>query len=452
VAIILTTLMVQYGARRYERGGVGGISSLLPEGTGLLTINNVLGLFLVLLLAYRVYRDGDWGFLKNRLVQLMLAITAALAFSAFISGIDPAEQIAAGLVLTTGQDPTRQLFTRALFLILFVFFMKRPTDLRMIVGVFLALAALTAWSGSEAALTGAGRLQSGEYRAGGLDVLIQSTKNPNRLALIATLALVYIWEYSHAYTLQRWRRAVAMGGVLFMILTVFLTGSRGGLIGLVVTGLILFARSRGGSGRFLYGVAVVGVGALLIQEMVPEQVMERITNIPGFSRSDDEGGGGEGGGSTARREYTYGIGIQIWKRAPIVGVGPGNWPYMRFLIDPLHATAVAHNSYLAALAEGGLVSLILYLVLFYTALRDLVRCERSQRILARARAEGLDWVLSGTRICLTTFLIFSLFGDLWDLVFSYLLIGISAVLIQRYRPEPVPLLRYRTRRLAAAPA
>jgi hypothetical protein len=64
VALIMFLLMVQYGSRRYEREGVaGGLASIVPQGSGLLTINNLLGLFLVLLLVYHVYRDGDWSFL-----------------------------------------------------------------------------------------------------------------------------------------------------------------------------------------------------------------------------------------------------------------------------------------------------------------------------------------------------------------------------------------------------
>lgn len=436
VAIILFLLMVQYGSRRYEREGVaGGIANFLPQGSGLLTVNNLLGVFLGLLLVYHVYRDGDWSFLKSRVLRLMLLITAVLVFSALISGIDVNDQAALGLQSTSAQDPSRQLISRALFLLLFVFFIQKPRDLRVIVTLFVGLAVITAWSGSESSLTGAGRLADSEYRAGGLDVLIQSTKNPNRLALIATLGLVYIWEYSQAYRLQHWRRWLAMGGVLLMIVTVFLTASRGGLVGLVFTGLILFVRRRGGSGRFLYAIAVVCLGAIFVQEIVPEEAMQRITNIPGISKPD-YGGNAPGAGSTERREYTYRIGIQIWKKAPVVGVGPGNWPYMRFITDPLRSAAVAHNSYLAALAEGGAITLGLYLVLFYTTIRDLLRCEASARILARAKAEGLDWILAATRICLIAFMVFSIFSDLWDLVFSYFLFGVAAVLIKRYRPAP----------------
>jgi O-antigen ligase len=224
-----------------------------------------------------------------------------------------------------------------------------------------------------------------------------------------------------------------MSAVLLMIVTVFLTASRGGLIGLVTTGLILFVRRRGGhGGRMVYAVAIIGVGALLIQEIVPEQIMERITNIPGISDSSGRYAAGEG--STERRKYTYEIGIEIWKKAPIVGVGPGNWPYMRFITDPLRSAAVAHNSYLAVLVEGGLITLALYLVLFYMTIRDLLRCERSPEILARARADGLQWLLPATRVSLIALLVFSLFADLWDLIFAYFLLAVAAVLIQRYRP------------------
>jgi len=435
VALIMFLLMVQYGARRYERGGVAGeLASVVPVGSGLLTANNMLGVFLAVLLVYHLYRDGDWSFLKNRVLQLTVLITAVLVFSATISGVDVADQTAVGLRATSAQDPSRLLISRGLFLVLFVFFIQKPTDLRLVVGLFIALAVLTAWSGSSAALTGTGRLQATEYRAGGLDVLIQSTKNPNRLALIATLGMVFIWEYSHAHQLRRWLRWVSMAGVLLMIVTVFLTASRGGLIGLLATGLILFVRRRG-SGRLLYAIGIAILGWMLVREIVPEQVMERITNIPVVSELSG-GAGGPGGGSTERRKYTYGIGVDIWKTAPLVGVGPGNWPYMRFLTDPLRSAAGAHNSYLHTLAEGGLVTLALYLLLFYLTIRDLLRCERTGSILERARADGIEWMLSATRICLVAFLVFSLFADLWDLIFSYFLLGVAAVLTQRYLAAP----------------
>jgi O-antigen ligase len=446
VATIMLLLMVQYGSRRYEREGVAGLTDLLPQGSGLLTVNNMLGIFLALLLAYHLYRDGDWSFLKSRQLQLVLLITLALTFSGLISGIDQAEQAALGLRATTAQDPLRLLVSRALLLLLFIFFVRKPRDLRLIVGLFVVLALATAWSGSGAAITGAGRTEVAAYRAGGVEVLFESTQNPNRLALVCTLALVFIWEFSQAHRLRRWRWA-AMSAVMLLVVTVFLSASRGGLIGMAATGLMLFVRRRGGSGRMLYAGAALIIGAMLVQEVVPEQALERITNIPGISRSEST----IGEGSLQRRAYTYEIGFEIWKNAPLVGVGPGNWSYVRFITDPLRSAAAAHNSYMAALAEGGVLCLALYLVLFYVTIRDLLRLERSPAIVEQARADGIEWLMAATRICLIAFMVFSLFADLWDLVFSYFLLALAAVMIRRYQPVPAAAVaRYRSAPAAAS--
>jgi O-antigen ligase len=436
VALLLALLMVQYGQRGTEREGVANtISNLVPQGTGFLTINNALGGYLVLLLVYDQFFEKDWSFLKNRIFMLILAVTIIQVFSGLISGIKFADQIAMGLQSTSAEDPSRVLVTRALFVALFLYFVREPRDLRMILALFIVLTVVTAWTGSQAALTGYGaedvaRMSAG--RAGGLDVLIQSSKNPNRLALIATLGLVYIWEYSQAHQMRQWFRWVALGVALLMIVTVFLTASRGGLIGLLVVGAMLFVRKSGGSGRWLYGLAAVALAGVLIEELVPEESMQRITNIPGISKDDPNA---PGAGSTERRAYIFSIGFQIWEKAPIVGVGPGNWSYIRYQVDPIHSVAVAHDSYLAALAEGGVISLGLYLLLFYVTIRDLLRCERAPPIVEWAKADNLEWMLAATRICMIGFMVFSIFSDLWDLIFSYFLLAVAAALTQRYQPS-----------------
>ncbi|MFN8559984.1 MAG: hypothetical protein U0531_22395, partial [Dehalococcoidia bacterium] len=293
VALILVLLMVQYGTRRADREGAASIANLVPGGSGLVTVNNILGLYLALLLVYQIYRDNDWAFLRNKQMQLMALITLALAFSGFVSGIDVADAIDLGLRATSGQDPSRLLISRALFLVLFIFFLRKPRDLRMIVAVFVVLTVVTAWSGSAASFTGGGRAEVADYRAGGTEVLIGSTQNPNRLAMIATLALVFIWEYSQAHSLRRWGWA-AGGAALLLVLTVFLSASRGGVLGLGFAGLLLFVRRDTGAARIVYSIAIGALGIMLVSQLVPEQALERLSNIPGISHDAAEG---EGGGS-----------------------------------------------------------------------------------------------------------------------------------------------------------
>jgi O-antigen ligase len=436
VAVLMTLLMIQYGSRRFERTGGGSIAELIPAGSGLLTVNNVLGLFLALLLVYHVYRHADWSFLRSRQVQLVLAISAVLVLSGLFNRVDYEEQINLGLRVT-GQDPMRVLATRAAFLVFFVAFVRSPRELRLLVGLFVALALITAYGGSSAALTGGSDVpQAATYRAGGLGTLIETAGNPNRLALISTLGLIFVWEHGQAR--QRpglvWLNNAV---VVFLAVTVVLTASRGGVLGLTVTSLMLFLRRRGVGRRVIYGAIVALVAVVLAYEVVPQAALDRLSNIPGVSEDTES----EGGGSLERRSYTYSVAYRIWSQSPIIGVGLGNWEFKRFTIDPLHSAAVPHNSLVLAVTEGGLIVGALYLLLFGTSLRRLGELERDPEVAAQARSEGLLWMIRATRVALLALLVFSMFGDLWELVFFYFLFGLAGALIARYSelaPSSVP--------------
>ena len=431
LATLLTMLLVQYGERRFERTGGGALAALLPGGEGLLTINNVLGLYLALLLVYHVYRESDWSFLRSRQVQLVGLITLLFLISGMLNPIDVQEQLTLGLRVTK-QDPMRMLVTRGLFLLLFVAFVRSPKEFRVLIGVFLALTIATAYSGSTTAITQSGDVpQAAEYRAGGLGVLIETAGNPNRLAFICALALIFIWEHGNQQQRRGWvwvNNALA----LFLVLTIFLTASRGGVIGLAVTALLLFLRRRGVGRRAVYGIIMALVAAALFSEVVPEASRERLSTIPGISQDTE----GEGAGSLQRREYTYRIAYRIWRTAPILGVGYTNWEFMRFTLDPLRSAAVPHNSFLLALCEGGVLTLGVYLALFILTIRQLGALERNPEIAARARADGMYWLISATRISLVTFLVYSLFSDLWELIFFYFLFGLAGALLRTYAETP----------------
>ena len=431
VAGILTLLMVQYGSRRAERTGIAAIANLIPN-VGLLTPNNMLGLFLAVLLVYRVYREHDWEFLRNRQVRLALYITGVLILSALWNEVDYLEQAALGLRIR-GQDPMRMMVSRALFLMLFVAFVREPRSVRGIVWLFVGLTVVTAWSGSSAALFGGGRAEVAEYRAGGMEVLLETGQNPNRLAMLCTLALIFIWEWGQTGARNRFSWLMLPTSLL-LIVTVFLSASRGGVLGLGVAGLLLLMRRGGAVRRYAYAAMAIFIGAYLISQIVPPEALERLSNIPGVTAEE----GVEGSGSIQRRQYTYGIAVDLWSRNPLIGIGLGNWSYFRFVTDPLRSAAAPHNAYLKALAEGGLVVAVLYALLFFYTLRDLGRLERDPEVVERARADGLAWVLAATRVSLMSFLVFSIFADLWELIFCYMLLGLAAALIQRYEPYLAP--------------
>lgn len=433
VGTLLAMLMMQY------RNQYLWISQVLPSGTGLLSINNILGLVLALVMTYQLYRDGDWSFLRNRQVQLVCLIIGGIIVSSLFHPLDYGEVKALGL-RPPNQDPVRLLVSRGLFVLLFVFFVRGPRAIRLLFGIFLVLSLLSAVSGSLAALGGEGwgggvgaRVEE-SYRAGGGAAITRVAGNPNRLAMISVLMIVLIWEYGQSERGRRWAWLGSIA-ILWLILTIFLTASRGGLVGLSVAGLLLFARRRAGVRRLVYGVTVGLMAVALVNQIVPQQSLERLSNLPGVSEDATEAGIG----SLERREYTLGIALQLARENPLLGIGVGNWEKERFLRDPLRSITVPHNSYMLTFVESGVLVLALYLGLFWVTLRQLALLERQPDAMQQARDEGLDWLVTGTRLALVLLMVFSLFADLWETITLYFLFGIAAVLLRRYLPARPPL-------------
>lgn len=424
VALLLVMFLVRYG----QRSGPATIGAILARGSGLLTINNMLGIVLALLMVYRLYRENDFSFLNNRQIQLIGLATLVLVVSAYLNPVDIEEKIDLGLP-TGGQDPRRLIVARTLFLVLVVYFIRTPSQIRFIVGIFVVLALLTAFKGLSSGLSGAGyRPDVAGFRAGGQTSFIGGTANPNRLAMISTLTLVLVWEYGTSRI--RGRVWLINTIAVLLIMTIFMTASRGGVIALVATSLLLFARRSTGARPLVYAAIVGAVAAPLISQILPPESVERLLNVPGLRQTDASV---EGSASIKKRRLGFDVGMEIGRRHPLIGVGVGNWEIARFRIDPQHSIAGTHNSYLRAFAEGGTVSLATYLLAFLVTIRELGRILKRKEALARVRADGLQWIVSGVRMCLISFMIFSLFADLWESIVFYLLFGVGAVLIRRYR-------------------
>jgi O-antigen ligase len=428
VAVLLAMFLVRYGQRATPSGELT-VGSVIAGGSGLLTINNLLGIILALIMVYRLYRENDWSFLNSRQIQIIALATLLLVLSAYLNSVDVEEKIDLGLP-TGGQDPSRLIVARTLFLILVVYFIRTPAQVRFILGIFLALALLTAFSGLSAGLSGAGyRSDVAGYRAGGATAFIGGAGNPNRLAMVCTLTLVLVWEYGTSVR-ARSRAWLLNTIVALLVVTIFMTASRGGVIALATTALLMFARRSTGARPLVYAAIVAAVATPLLSQMLPPESIERLLNVPGLGSSESAA---EGGSSIEKRRLAVDVGLEIARRHPFIGVGVGNWEVERFRTDPQRSISVPHNSYLLAFAEGGIFCLVTYLVAFFLTIRQLGLIARNPVALARARADGLQWVVTGVRISLISFMIFSLFADLWESIVFYLLFGVGAVLIRRYR-------------------
>ncbi len=128
-------------------------------------------------------------------------------------------------------------------------------------------------------------------------------------------------------------------GVALLLATVWMTKSRGGLVAAMLVPAVWIIR------RY-------GIGALIPALMLAVPVLML------GGRSD-----ASAGESTALRYEAWAEGLNMFKHSPVYGIGA------RLFTD--HHYLTAHNSYVLALAELGIVGMILFVAIIYLSIKTL---------------------------------------------------------------------------------
>ncbi len=204
---------------------------------------------------------------------------------------------------------------------------------------------------------------TGEFRINWIGIF----NDPNDLALIFVVAIGMIipFIFGRASFIQRIMSCVFFG---YLIYGVYLTNSRGGLLALMATGLFYFYKK---TGKWIWGVIIGGVFVMAVLAYGPS----RIGNI-----STQEA-------SAYGRIHAWYEGVQLIKSNPIFGVG-----YDMFLED---LKKTAHNSFILAAAELGLVGLFFWMSLIYTSYKGLSLIQEKAGMQLRPYARGLQSGLIG---------------------------------------------------------
>lgn len=398
-------------------------------GLGWLSPNTLISLGLAGILGLRVLLTGRADFLKSNQIRIFLLIGVLLGLNWYISGsVDPPANLA-------GLDLTERVIDRFVFQFMFIVFSVAFIRTRgqllaltalFLVAVFWTIPGAISHSYSvEAVVTKAEALRA-TATAGAA-----TAENSNRLAFIALMGASLVW-----FAVQQYRspvvRLLGLPAMVALVITVFMSGSRSGILNLVLLSLLLLwqSRLRGGqiAGLVVMTVVAVGVGAMLVPQPVLDRLMTFIPSEGGDAWTPDTITR-----SNIRRLTILEAGLKLAAENPILGIGIGNFRWMTAL-DPSYGGMAmsAHNAYLAVLAEGGIVLLGGYLLLFGRTLRDLTGVIKQS---ARSPEVGLRWLAVATRTNLILLLFFSLFAEVWKEFFFLLIIATSGVLAQIYRRE-----------------
>lgn len=257
-------------------------------------------------------------------------------------------------------------------------------------------------------------------------------ENPNDLAF----AIVLSFPFCFAFLLTSKRalvKAVWVACMLVMLGSLFLTASRAGFIDLVIAGAVCLWH-LGVRGRRMYLVVIVLFVGTLFFAVAGRTLITRFEAMAGPSGN----GQFEGAyGSYEQRKYLMVRSVEGIEHYPILGIGVHNFRTYSLVWHDVHMT------YLQICVEGGIPSLILYLLFFYQGFVNL-------RFLRRRKDldPGTVVFVGALHSSLVGFVVGALFAPEAYHYFPYFTVAYTSVLVAMVKEQSmagIPVLEPRKR-------
>ena len=182
-----------------------------------------------------------------------------------------------------------------------------------------------------------------------------SDPNDLAIAIILSLPLCLALLFLSRSRLRKASWALAM---LVMLYAVFMTGSRGGFIALIVTAAVLLWEFAIRGRRHYLSVLAALVG-LIVWQFSSGTLAERFKGALNGTESSAE----------AHQELFW-RSLEVTTEHPVFGVGPGNFEQVS---GSWHVT---HNSFTQMSAEGGVPALILYIAILWSGFKNIRAAKR----------------------------------------------------------------------------
>ncbi len=193
--------------------------------------------------------------------------------------------------------------------------------------------------------------------------------NPNDLAVTMLIVLPFFLFFH--------KRLVAIAGTLASVAIVFLTGSRGALIGLVFMALaFVFLYLNRRQKLITLGIATVGMLVLfaaspMLKSQYPVKYREISTTgnaLKSYLFADHEQVNDTS--SIAIRQNLVSNGMNAWLNTYGMGVGAGNSVLIQMESDNTHGVFSMHNFWIEILVEAGIIFFLLWCTWYFLLLRN----------------------------------------------------------------------------------
>jgi O-antigen ligase len=262
--------------------------------------------------------------------------------------------------------------------------------------------------------------------------------NPNDLAFAIVLSIPFCLAFLIAAP-SVLRKIAWLSCILVMLVTVFLTASRGGFITLVVAGAVCLWHF-GVKGRRFYLIVAAGLLGVLLLLTAGRHVMGRFMAISGDVQTTDDNRAYE---SFEQRRFLMVKALEGIEHYPILGLGARNFEVYSTLWHEVHMT------YLQIAVEGGIPAAILYVMFFACGFKNLKRLRR------RKDADPNAVLFAGAlHSSLVGFVVGALFSPEAYQFFPYFAVAYTSVFVtiaKEREPAPVStVLLSPTRRYSGA--
>ncbi len=240
------------------------------------------------------------------------------------------------------------------FYVLLMSSVRGEDELKMIVISFVCIMALFEIHSLYEYSCGRGVYRMGIWRMIGVGT---SLSDPNSFAASVNYGIPLLLPVM-MLNKTRFRRVLTIGCLGIAVLCIILTGSRTGMLGLVLLMLCgaLISKSRL---KFFF---VFFVLAIVVWGNIPEELRTRFLTL-----FDPSLGPSSAQGSAESREKFFWIAMDIWKANPIFGVGPDSFRYASGTGQPSHSL---YAEVISCLGSVGGISLFVLLKGFYQNLRN----------------------------------------------------------------------------------
>ena len=338
---------------------------------------------------------------EGRLVPRMREVHLVLLLAVF-----------AILSVPFADDPNRAWLTCSDYLKVVVMFVVMASVVRTpkrLGGLLFLVLAVSCYLGFDAiGKYRAGIFEYDGYRvAGGLGNLFQ---NPNDLALhLVTIFPIVVGLL--LFTRKIVLKLFYIGCGILLLVTIVLTYSRGGFLGLVTAvGVLTWKLQQRNRKAVLAAVILFGAAFMFL---APSQYSQRISNLAG----DD---------SAMARKDDLVRSTLVALRHPLFGIGMDNYVLRS---NGNHAT---HNSYTQVASEMGIPAAIIYILFLVTALK---RLKKTQLATVNSRKEQRwYYVAVGLQAALAAYMVSSFFASVSYLWYVYYLIG-YAIALDHFLPS-----------------